>query len=94
MNLLGMELACLTPLDHLSHVRERRRPVEAVAICFPGEGDCGGMMPTFTFVDVPEEFLALVSRDALQSDTTGATPIQITIFDAVSRGLTHYSFGL
>jgi hypothetical protein len=51
-------------------------------------------MPTFASVDVPEEFLALVSRDALQSDTTRATPVQITIFDAVSRGLTHYSFGL
>jgi hypothetical protein len=52
------------------------------------------MMPTFAGVDVPEEFLALVSRDALQSDATGATPVQVTIFDAVSRGLVHYSFGL
>jgi hypothetical protein len=52
------------------------------------------MMPTFAGVDVPEEFLDLVSRDTLQSDTIGVTPAQITIFDAVSRGLAHYSFGL
>jgi hypothetical protein len=51
-------------------------------------------MPTFTGVDAPEEFLALVSRDALQSDTSGVTPIEVTIFDAVSRGMVHYSFGL
>jgi hypothetical protein len=52
------------------------------------------MMPTFSGVDVPEEFLALVSRDALQSDATGVTLVQITNFDAVSRGLTHNSFSL
>jgi hypothetical protein len=52
------------------------------------------MMPTFAGMDVPEEFLALVSRDALQSDATRATPVQVTIFDAVSRGLAHYYFGL
>jgi hypothetical protein len=52
------------------------------------------MVPTFAGVDVSEEFLALVSRDALQSDATGVTPIQVTIFDVVSRGLEHYSFGL
>jgi hypothetical protein len=52
------------------------------------------MMSTFTGVDVPEEFLALVSRDALQSDAAMATLVQITIFDAISRGLTHNSFSL
>jgi hypothetical protein len=52
------------------------------------------MMTAFAGVDVPEEFLALVSRDALQSDTTGATPVQVTIFDAVSRGLAHHSLSL
>jgi hypothetical protein len=52
------------------------------------------MMSTFVGVDVPEEFLALVSQDALQSDTTRATPVQFTIFDAVSKGLAHYSFGI
>jgi hypothetical protein len=51
-------------------------------------------MPTLAGVDVPKDFLALVSRDALQSDATRATPVQITIFDVVSRGLAHYSFGL
>jgi hypothetical protein len=51
-------------------------------------------MPTFAGVDVPEEFLALVSRDALQSDATGAMLVQVTIFDAVSKGLAHYSFSL
>jgi hypothetical protein len=94
MNLLGVELARLAPLDHLSRVRERRRPIEAAVICFPDEGDSRGMMPTFAGVDVPEEFLALVSQDALQSDTTRATPVQVTILDAVSRGLAHYSFSL
>jgi hypothetical protein len=37
MNLLGMELACLTPLDHLSHVPERRQPVEAALVHLRGE---------------------------------------------------------
>jgi hypothetical protein len=52
------------------------------------------MMPTLTGMDVPEELLALVSRYALQSDAVGATPVQVTIFDAVSRGLAYYAFGL
>jgi hypothetical protein len=52
------------------------------------------MMPTLADVDVPEEFLALVSRDALQSDAIAAMPVQVTIFDAVSRGLAYYYFGL
>jgi hypothetical protein len=37
MNLFGMELARLAPLEHLSGIRERRRLVEAAAIHFPGE---------------------------------------------------------
>jgi hypothetical protein len=52
------------------------------------------MMPALAGVDVPEEFLAFVSRDALQSDTTRATPVQVAVFDAVSCSLTHDSFGL
>jgi hypothetical protein len=49
------------------------------------------MMSTPTGMDVPEKLLALVSRYALlvsryalQSDAVWATPIQVTIFDAVS----------
>jgi hypothetical protein len=42
------------------------------------------MMPTFTGVDVPEKLLALVSGYALQSDAVWATPVQVTIFDAVA----------
>jgi hypothetical protein len=52
------------------------------------------MMYTFAGMDIPEEFLALVSRDALQSNTIGATLVQVSIFDAVSRGLAYYSFSL
>jgi hypothetical protein len=52
------------------------------------------MMPTLNGMDVPEKLLALVSRYALQSDAVGATPVQVTIFDAVSRGLAYYPFGL
>jgi hypothetical protein len=37
MNLLGMELACLAPLDHLSRVPERRRPVKATSVRLCGE---------------------------------------------------------
>jgi hypothetical protein len=52
------------------------------------------MMSTFTGVDVPEEFLAMLSQDALQNDAARAMLLQITIFDVVSRGLTHNSFSL
>jgi hypothetical protein len=52
------------------------------------------MMPTLAGVDVPEKLLALVSRYALQSDAVRATSVQVTIFDAVSRGLAYYPFGL
>jgi hypothetical protein len=52
------------------------------------------MMSTLTSVNVSEKLLALVSRYALQSDAVWATPVQVTILDAVSRGLTYYPFGL
>jgi hypothetical protein len=39
MNLFGIELACLAPLENLSGAREHRRPVEAVVIRFPDECD-------------------------------------------------------
>jgi hypothetical protein len=52
------------------------------------------MMSTLTGMDVPEKLLALVSRYALQSDAVRATLVQVTIFDAVSRGLAYYPFGL
>jgi hypothetical protein len=42
------------------------------------------MMPAFAGVDVPEKLLALVSRYALQSDAVRATPVQVTILDAVA----------
>jgi hypothetical protein len=38
MNLLGMELACLAPLDHLCRIPERRRLVEANVVRLRGEG--------------------------------------------------------
>jgi hypothetical protein len=52
------------------------------------------MMPTFAGMDVPEKLLALVSRYALQSDAVWATPVQVTILDAISRSLAYYPFGL
>jgi hypothetical protein len=52
------------------------------------------MMPTLAGVNVPEKLLTLVSRYALQSDAALATPIQVTILDAVSRSLAYYPFGL
>jgi hypothetical protein len=52
------------------------------------------MMPAFAGVDVPEKFLALVSRYALQSDAVWATPVQVTILHAVARSLTYNPFGL
>jgi hypothetical protein len=52
------------------------------------------MMPTLAGVNVPEKLLALVSRYALQSDAIWATPVQVTILDAVSRSLVYYPFGL
>jgi hypothetical protein len=45
-------------------------------------------------VDILEKLLALVSRYALPSDAIWATPVQVTILDAVSRSLAHYPFGL
>jgi hypothetical protein len=47
------------------------------------------MMATLASVDVPEKLLALVSRYALQSDAVWATPVQVTVLDAVARSLPH-----
>jgi hypothetical protein len=52
------------------------------------------MMSTLTGVNVPEKLLALVRRYALQNDAVWATPVQVTILDAISRGLAYYPFGL
>jgi hypothetical protein len=52
------------------------------------------MMATLAGVDVPEKLLALVSRYALQSDAIWATPVQITVLDAVARSLPHDPLGL
>jgi hypothetical protein len=52
------------------------------------------MMPTLAGVDVPEKLFALVSRYALQSNAVWATPVQVTILDAVSRSLAYYPFSL
>jgi hypothetical protein len=41
-------------------------------------------MPAFTGVDVPQKLLALVSRYALQSDAFWATPVQVTVLDAIA----------
>jgi hypothetical protein len=52
------------------------------------------MMPALAGMDVPEEFLAFMSQDALQSDGTWATLVQVTVLDAVSCSFVHDSFGL
>jgi hypothetical protein len=52
------------------------------------------MMATIAGVNVPEKLLALVSRYELQSDAVWATPVQVTILDAVSQSLAYYPFGL
>jgi hypothetical protein len=51
-------------------------------------------MPTLANMDIPKEFLAFMSRDALQSDATWVTPVQVIVLDAVSCSLAHDSFGL
>jgi hypothetical protein len=51
-------------------------------------------MPALAGVDIPEKLLALVSRYALQSDAVWATPVQVTVLDAVSRSLAYYPFSL
>jgi hypothetical protein len=51
-------------------------------------------MPTLAGKDVPEDFLAFMSRDALQSDATWATPVQVIVLDAVSCSFARDSFGL
>jgi hypothetical protein len=45
-------------------------------------------------MDVPKKLLALVSGYALQSDVVWATPVQVTVFEAVYRGLAYDPFGL
>jgi hypothetical protein len=50
-------------------------------------------MPALAGMNIPEELLALVSRYALQSDAVWATPVQVTILDAVSRSLAYYPLG-
>jgi hypothetical protein len=52
------------------------------------------MMPALAGVDIPEKLLALVSTYALQSDAVWATPVQVTILDAVSRSLAYYPLSL
>jgi hypothetical protein len=52
------------------------------------------MVATLAGVNVPEKLLALVSRYALQSDAVRATPVQVTILDAVARSLVHDPFSL
>jgi hypothetical protein len=52
------------------------------------------MMPALASVDVPEELLAFMSRDALQSEATWATPVQVAVLDAISYSLMHDSLGL
>jgi hypothetical protein len=51
-------------------------------------------MPALAGVDVLEKLLALVSRYALHSNAVWATPVQVTILDAVSQSLVYYPFGL
>jgi hypothetical protein len=52
------------------------------------------MMPALAGMDIPKEFFAFMSRDALHSDTTWASPVQVAILDAVSCSCVHDSFGL
>jgi hypothetical protein len=52
------------------------------------------MMSTLTGINVSEEFSAFMSQDALQSDATWATPVQVVILDAVTCSLAHDSFNL
>jgi hypothetical protein len=52
------------------------------------------MMSTLTGVNVSEEFLAFMSRNALQGDAAWAMTVQIAILDAVSYSLARDPFGL
>jgi hypothetical protein len=45
-------------------------------------------------VNVSEELLAFMSRNALQGDAARATLVQIAVLDAVSCSLARDSFGL
>jgi hypothetical protein len=50
-------------------------------------------MPALAGMNIPEELLALVSRYALQSDAIWATPVQVTVHDAVFCSLAYYPLG-
>jgi hypothetical protein len=51
-------------------------------------------MPALAGMNIPEKLLALVSRYALKTDAVWATPVQVTVLDAVSRNLAYYPLGL
>jgi hypothetical protein len=86
MNLLGVELARFARLDDLNGVVEGRGSVEAAAECLPSKSLCGGVVATFSGVNVNDEILSLLEGDAAQGDPVGAPAVELPVDEAVVLG--------
>jgi hypothetical protein len=83
----------LTPLalaDQLLGIVQSSRPEETMAESFGNEGSGGGMVATFTLVDVSEDSNALLRLKVMLEDASRAAPDELSIDDRVcSRPALH-----
>ncbi|KAK1653460.1 hypothetical protein QYE76_071265 [Lolium multiflorum] len=90
--MLGVELACFAGLDDLDSVVEDRGPVEADVERFSSKSSRGGVVAALPRVDVDDELLALVERDAVLGEPIGAPAVEFPVNEAVVLGAPYQEF--
>ena len=86
MTLLGEEPAALAPQDQFFGIRLGSWTVVAVPEGLVGDGASRCVMATLSFLDVPEQFFALVGVNAALEDSRDALPVQLLVDDGEGLG--------
>ena len=91
MNLLGVELAGFTGLHQLDCVVEYCWPIEPAAKRLADECARRRVVPTVSTVNVCQQLFSLLPGDAMQSNVIQPLSVELSVLDAVGRGLPRHA---
>jgi hypothetical protein len=94
VGLVGVELAPFAGAHNLAGIRDRGRPVKALAECVANEGAGRGVMATDPRVDVPQELAPLGDGDTPLQDAGGGALVQLTVDEGEGLGHPRDASGL
>ena len=82
-------LASHTPFDNISRIGMSCEPIETMSICFMHDRSSPSMMDTYASMNILENLVGLLLRDATHKHPRLSSLIELVIDDSIDLGSTH-----